>query len=50
MTFLWGRSIALSGDSYVGVTFSEDGTYIVAITLTTPTISIFKAIDGTLID
>lgn len=50
MTFLWGKSLALSGDSYAGVAFSEDGTYIVAITLTTPTISIFKSIDGTLID
>ena len=32
MTYLWGKSLALSNDYYRGVTFSEDGTYLVAVT------------------
>ena len=48
MTYLWGKSLAIN-DYYMGVTFSEDGTYIVAIT-GDPIISIFKATDGTLFD
>ena len=31
MTYLWGKSLAIMNDYYVGVTFSEDGTYIVAV-------------------
>ena len=51
MTYLWGKSIKISDDSYRGVTFSKDGTSIVAITYNNPTtISIFTAADGTLVD
>ena len=32
MTYLWGKSLAISYDYYSGVTFSEDGTYLVAVT------------------
>ena len=31
MTYLWGKSLAIN-DYYSGVTFSEDGTYLVAVT------------------
>ena len=50
MTYLWGKSLAIN-DYYMGVTFSEDGTYIVAVTYYSPTtITIFNAITGSLID
>ena len=49
MTYLWGNSLAIY-DHYRGVTFSEDGTYIVAVTYYSPTITIFNAITGSLID
>ena len=51
MSYLWGKSIALRGNYYTGVTFSEDGTYIVAVTYYyRRTISVFRAIDGFLFD
>ena len=49
MNYLWGKSLGVN-DNYVGVAFSEDGINVVAITESSRTISIFKAIDGTLID
>ena len=50
MTYLWGNSLAIN-DYYRGVTFSEDGTYLVAVTYYYPTtITIFNAITGSLID
>lgn len=53
MSYLWGNSLAINSD-YREVVYSEDGTYIVALTygysLDIPAISIFKAIDGTLFD
>ena len=50
MTYLWGKSLAIN-DYYTGVTFSEDGTYLVAVTGNSPTtITIFNAITGSLID
>ena len=50
MNYLWGKSLAIN-DYYMGVTFSEDGTYLVAVTYLSPTtITIFNAITGSLID
>ena len=50
MTYLWGKSLAIN-DYYKGVTFSEDGTKIVAVTYVSPTtITIFNAITGSLLD
>ena len=50
MTYLWGKSLAIT-DFYSGVTFSEDGAYIVAVTNHSPTtISIFNALNGNLLD
>ena len=31
LTYLWGKSIDASYDYYRGVTFSEDGTFIIAV-------------------